>query len=75
MNNKAKALEDLRKARFYLDDEIKRLEREAVKEDRELCRKHIQSYVIPLTDIVAASRLLRELLNTEGKAESEKGGR
>ena len=26
-------------------------------------------------DIVAASRLLRELLNTEGKAESEKGGR
>lgn len=75
MNNKAKALEDLRKARFYLDDEIKRLEREAIKEDRELCRKHIQSYVIPFSDIVSASRLLRELLNTEGKAKSKKGGR
>lgn len=75
MNNKAKALEDLRKSRFYLDDEIKRLEHEAVKEDRELCRKHIQSFVIPFSDIVSASRLLRELLNTEGKAESKKGGR
>ena len=75
MNNKAKALEDLRKARFYLDDEIKRLEREAVKEDRELCRKHIQSYVIPFSDIVSASRILRELLNSDGKAESQKGGR
>ena len=63
------------KARFYLDDEIKRLEHEAVKEDRELCRKHIQSFVIPFSDIVAGSRLLRELLNTEGKAESKKGGR
>jgi hypothetical protein len=75
MNNKAKALEDLRKARFYLDDEIKRLEREAIKEDRELCRKSIQTFVIPFSDIVAGSRLLRELLNTEGKAKSKKGGR
>lgn len=75
MNNKAKALEDLRKARFYLDDEIKRLEREAIKEDRELCRKSIQTFVIPFSDIVAGSRFLRELLNTEGKAKSKKGGR
>lgn len=75
MNNKAKALEDLRKARFYLDDEIKRLEHEAIKEDRELCRKSIQTFVIPFSDIVAGSRLLRELINTEGKAKSKKGGR
>lgn len=75
MNNKAKALEDLRKARFYLDDEIKRLEREAVKEDRELCRKSIHTFVIPFSDIVAGSRLLRELINTEDNAKSKKGGR
>ena len=75
MNNKAKALEDLRKARFYLDDEIKRLEREAIKDDRELCRKSIQTFVIPFSDIVAGSRLLRELINTDGKAKSKKGGR
>lgn len=75
MNNRAKALEDLRKARFYLDDEIKRLEHEAIKEDRELCRKSIQTFVIPFSDIVAGSRLLRELINTEGKAKSKKGGR
>ena len=75
MNNKAKALEDLRKARFYLDDEIKRLEHEVIKEDRDLCRKSIQTFVIPFSDIVAGSRLLRELINTEGKAKSKKGGR
>lgn len=75
MNNKAKALEDLRKARFYLDDEIKKMESEAVKYDRELCRKSIHTFVIPFSDIVAGSRLLRELINTAGKAKSKKGGR
>ena len=75
MNNKAKALKDLRQARFYLDDEIKRLECEAIKEDKEVCRKSIQTFVIPFSDIVASFRLLRELLNTEGNAESKKGGR
>ena len=75
MNNKAKALKDLRQARFYLDDEIKRLECEAIKEDKEVCRKSIQTFVIPFSDIVASFRLLRELLNTVGNAESKKGGR
>lgn len=75
MSDKAKALEDLRKARFYLDDEIKRLEREAIREDRDFCRKYIHTFAIPFSDIVAGSRLLHELLNTEGKAESKKGGR
>ena len=61
---------------FNVGNVIKYLWRHGLKrEDRELCRKRIQSYVIPFSDIVAASRLLRELLNTEGKAESKKGGR
>lgn len=75
MSDKAKALEDLRKARFYLDDEIKRLAREAVREDRDFCRKYNHSFSIPFSDIVASTRLIRELLNTEGKAKSKKGGR
>lgn len=74
MSNQAKALEDLRKARFYLDDEIKKLEREAVKNDRELCRKSINTFVITLSDMVAGTRFLRELINTESNIESKKGG-
>lgn len=38
MDDKAKALEDLRKARFYLDDEIKRMEEQIWLSDTEVCR-------------------------------------
>lgn len=51
VNDRQKAIEDLRKAQFYLNDEIERLEHEAVEIDTERCRDGLHSVIFTCRDV------------------------
>lgn len=51
VNDRQKAIEDLRKAQFYLNDEIDRLEHEAVGNDTERSHDRLHSVVFTLRNV------------------------
>ena len=67
MDDRVKALEDLRKARFYLDDEIKKLACEVWSADTETCRKAVVGAALSLKGFSAFSKSISNVLKSNKK--------
>lgn len=65
MSDRKKAIEDLRKAQFYLNDEIERLKHEAVGNDTEYLREAAKSAAVHFSDFSDFAKNISKLLNSE----------
>lgn len=65
VSDRQKAIEDLRKAQFYLNDEIERLEHEAVGNDTDDYVNEIANATFFISDFSKMGRNIRALFNSE----------
>lgn len=65
VSDRQKAIEDLRKAQFYLNDEIDRLEHEAVGNDTDYYVNETANATFSISDFSKMGRYIRPLFNSE----------
>lgn len=65
VSDRQKAIEDLRKAQFYLNDEIERLEHEAVGRDTDCGIEDAKSAALRISDISIMSENIKRVLGID----------